>query len=69
MVVKNISLKLLKMMKKSTIKLNENENPTRMFLSRFNVHLRCVIVRYLISKLFFKWKNGFPIQRLRNEME
>jgi len=27
-----------------------------LFLLRFNVHLPLVIVRYLISKLFFKWK-------------
>lgn len=47
-----------------------NESRTvRLFFVRFNVHLPRVIVHYLISKLFFKWKNGFPIQRLRNETE
>lgn len=58
------------MIGKSAIKIERNGNGTaRLFLVRFNVHLLRVIVRYLISKLFFKWKNEFPTQCFRNKTE
>lgn len=58
------------MIGKSAIKIEYNGNGmVRLFLVRFNIHLLRVIVRYLISKLFFKWKNGFPTQCFRNKTE